>query len=292
MVAGMPERHESKISALVQESFALQEQDAIEADSLAFLARLMVQATMPHSKPTGHEFTRRNGNLTLTMLSPSVVGLPYGSMPRLLISWLTTEAVRTRERRLVLGSTLSDFLRRLDLARQGGPRGDITRLQTQMRRLFAASISAGYEEPGQWSRIALQVASKVDLWWDPRSPEQAGLWHSTVTLGEEFFTEITSHPVPVDLRALRLLSRSPLALDVYSWLTWRMFTLRKPTTVPWEALRAQFGADYGRLDNFRAALRTTLAKVHVAYPQARVEITEAGLHLRPSPPHVPRLRLA
>lgn len=289
MVAVMPE---SRISALVQESFALQEQDAIEAGSLGFLSRLLIQATLPHSEPKTNVCTRHNGNLRLTILADPQIGIPYGSMPRLLLAWLTTEAVRNKQRTLVLGSTLSDFLRQLDLGRTGGAKGDITRLRTQMRRLFAASISAGYEEPGHMAGVKVDVASRYSLWWDPKSPEQMGLWQSTVTLGEDFFSEITSHPVPVDLRALRLLSRSPLALDVYSWLTWRMFTLRKPTTVPWEALRAQFGSNYGRLDNFQAALRTTLLKVHVAYPQARVEITEAGLHLRPSPPHVPRLRLA
>ena len=33
--------------------------------------------------------------------------LPYGNLPRLLIAWLCTEAVRTQSRELVLGRSLS-----------------------------------------------------------------------------------------------------------------------------------------------------------------------------------------
>ena len=276
------------MSALVQESFALQERDAIEADSLGFLGRLMVQATMPHSRPTTNEYERRNGRIALSMLAPAKIGLPYGSIPRLLLAWVTTEAVRTKTPSLVLGNTLSDFLRQLDLARQGGPRGDITRLQTQMRRLFAASVSCSYSDARGWADAGFRIASRSELWWDPKRPEQTALWESTVTLSREFFEEITTRPVPIDMRVLQALRRSPLALDLYAWLTWRMSTLRRPATVPWEALEAQFGSDYSEPRHFRQRLVRALAKVHVAYPQAQVEPTEAGLLLRPSPTHVPR----
>lgn len=42
------------------------------------------------------------------------------------------------------------------------------------------------------------------------------------------------------LRALR----SPLALDIYCWLTYRASYLRRPTEIPWTALALQFGAGY------------------------------------------------
>ncbi len=47
-------------------------------------------------------------------MAPSSVGLPYGMVPRLLIAWVTTEAVRIRERELVLGESLSGFMSELD----------------------------------------------------------------------------------------------------------------------------------------------------------------------------------
>ena len=39
--------------------------------------------------------------------------LPYGNLPRLLMAWVSTEAVRTQSRELVMGRSLSEFMRTL-----------------------------------------------------------------------------------------------------------------------------------------------------------------------------------
>jgi hypothetical protein len=118
-----------------------------------------------------------------------------------------------------------------------------------------------------------------------------GLLPSTVTLGQEFFESALRSPIPVDLRALQALRRSPLALDFYCWLTYRMSYLRRDVTVPWEALHAQFGADYASVRKFRQKARQALRSVASAYPLARFDPDGRGLVLHPSPPHV-RQRLA
>jgi len=56
--------------------------------------------------------------------------------------------------------------------------------------------------------------------------------------------------VPIDLRVLKVL-RSPMALDIYCWLTYRNSYLRKPSRIPWGALAAQFGADYQARKDFK-----------------------------------------
>jgi hypothetical protein len=48
---------------------------------------------MPHSKPAESFFERSNGSVTLTMMAPPKIGLPYGSMPRLLMVWITTDKI-------------------------------------------------------------------------------------------------------------------------------------------------------------------------------------------------------
>ena len=92
----------------------------------------------------------------------------------------------------------------------------------------------------------------------------------------------------LDLRALKALKGSPLALDIYSWLTYRMSYLRKPCLIPWEALQTQFGADYGRLRDFKRKFLGHLADVLQIYPAARLSEQPPGLSLRPSPTHLPR----
>jgi hypothetical protein len=105
-------------------------------------------------------------------------------------------------------------------------------------------------------------------------------------LGQDFFTEVTRSAVPIDLRALHKLRASPLAMDLYIWLTYRMSYLRKSTLVPWEGLRAQFGADYTRPRDFRRRVSKHLEAVLRVYPIVRLSQTDPGLRLYPSPPHV------
>jgi hypothetical protein len=62
----------------------------------------------------------------------------------------------------------------------------------------------------------------------------------------------------------------------------------KAFLVPWEALPNQFGADYGRLRDFKRKFLAHLAGVLHVYPAVRLSEQPAGLLLRPSTPHIAR----
>ena len=65
---------------------------ASEADpDLGFMARMMVLCSLPHTNP-GHrkEYKRVNGPYTLYMTAIGDNKLPYGSLPRLLLAWVST----------------------------------------------------------------------------------------------------------------------------------------------------------------------------------------------------------
>lgn len=276
------------VEQLINEALAIEAESAKEAGALGFMARAMVQATLPHRKVAGNEFERRNGAFTLSLMAPARIGLPYGTVPRLLLAWLTTEAVKTQSRELELGDSLSGFMRELDLVPTGGRWGSITRLKDQTRRLFAATVSASYDGEDRHAEMGYRLADKSMLWWDAQAPEQAALWRSSVTLTEQFYREIVEHPIPVDMRAIKALKRSPMALDIYCWLTYRASYAKKATTIPWAALAMQFGSDYGRLRDFKAAFMDEMRKVSVVYAGAKVEATDAGLILKPTVPHISR----
>lgn len=280
-----------KINELISEALAIEAEDAKEAGALGYMCRSLVQATLPHKAVKGNIFKRTNGAFTLSIMTPNDNGLPYGTMPRLLVAWLTTEAVKTKQRELILGNSLSSFLRELGLERSGGAKGDITRLKNQMTRLFSSFISCTYTSGDQASIQNLTLVDSANLWWTPSDPNQTSLFESNVTLSQRFFEEITQNPVPIDTRALYALKRSPMAIDIYCWLTYRMFTLRKYTPIPWEALQLQFGADYTRTRDFKAAFLEQLAKVQTLYPEAKITEDKNGLILYPSKTHIaPKLR--
>ena len=274
------------IDALINQALAIEDEQAQEVGALGFMARAMVQATLPHRKIEGNEFTRVNGSYSMTIMAPSVIGLPYGTVPRLLLAWLTTEAVKTQHRELELGDSLSGFMRELGIVPTGGRWGSITRLKDQTRRLFSSSITAIYEKGAGFAVINQTVTDRAALWWDAKAPEQAGLWRSTVTLSENFFNEVIDRPVPIDMRAIKALKQSPMALDIYTWLTYRASYLKRPTVIPWASLALQFGSDYSRLRDFKHAFIDDLKKVVLVYGQVQVEVTEQGLVVKPSLTHI------
>lgn len=277
---------------LFKAAMEIEHEAAKEAGALGFMARALVQATMPHKAIASNEFERTNGTFTMTMVAPSKIGLPYGSIPRLLIGFMTTEAVRTRERQIVLGTSLSRFMADIGLAPTGGRWGSIPRLKDQMTRLVSSSISCSYTSGGGIGVRNVTIAEEANLWWEPRRPDQDTLWESTIMLSDRFFREITENPVPIDLRALTALKRSPLALDIYLWLTYRMSYVKTRTAIPWGALQLQFGSDYpttaqGRR-NFKKAFLHALAKVRLVYPALRLNDNADVLILLPSASHVQR----
>jgi hypothetical protein len=278
----------SNLDILINRALAIEDEMALDADALGFMARAMVQATLPHSKVEGNEFTRKNGNYSLTILSPSAIGLPYGSVPRLLLAWVTTEAVKTKSRELELGDSLSGFMRELDLVPTGGRWGSITRLKEQTKRLFASSITAVYEQ-GQGTQIINQaVADRAVFWWHPKDPNQTALWKSSINLTENFYKEIIDRPVPIDMRAIKALKKSPMALDIYTWLTYRMSYLKRPTAIPWTSLAMQFGSNYSHIRNFKLAFLGEMKKVVTVYGGVQVEVMPTGLLVKPSLTHIPR----
>jgi hypothetical protein len=114
---------------------------AVDADALGFMAKMLVQATLPHRAQPGKQYTRTDGDVTLSITDLGGAGLPYGSYPRLILVWMTTEALRTGERKLELGRSLSSFMGQLGLQCTGGHWGTIPRFRGQMERLFGAAIS-------------------------------------------------------------------------------------------------------------------------------------------------------
>ena len=222
---------------------------------------------------------------------------PPGSTLRLLPSTaarLPDYASGSRqESQIDLGATPNDLARKLGLSIISGPRGTATRLKEQLYRLLHMKLewqtSLGLAPRS--SESAYVIAGGAS-WLKPLRglfPRQPP-WQPQIVLSQDFFEEITRSAVPVDLRAIRQLQRSPLAIDLYVWLTYRMSYLRKPTVVPWKSLEAQFGADYTRPRDFRRRVSELLEAVLCTYPTARISLTDIGLRLYPSPPHVQRSR--
>ena len=139
--------------------------------------------------------------------------LPYGTLPRLLLAWVCTEAVRTQSPELVLGDSLAEW------------HAETGSLQHQRRHHWRADATAESDAPVVWlhglahlrgasggeATMNAPIARATEFWWSESQPDARSLWDSKVELGQDFFNEIIRHPVPLDMHTLKSLSRSPTA---------------------------------------------------------------------------------
>ena len=122
-------------------------------------------------------------------------------------------------------------------------------------------------------RLAGVIADKTVCWWDYDQPDTDSLFPSEIRLSEPFFRSIPRQPVPVDLNCLHALRRSTLGLDLYLWLTYRTFTLRKDLPWTWKQVYVQLGShpdkhgDKVTVQAFRKKCLRELKKIKLAWPE-------------------------
>ncbi len=94
------------------------------------------------------------------------------------------------------------------------------------------------------------------------------------------------------MNTLNALKRCALGLDLYLWLTYRVFTLRAPLRLSWPTLYRQFGVDPARASdkrtvlNFRCEVLRELKKIKLAWPGLNYATPPGVLVLYPSVPHI------
>ena len=213
-------------------------------NGLGFTARTLAQLSLPHSDPKTAYYSRTSGITKLVVKGDAEIGVPYGVMPRLILTWLCTQAVVTQSPIISLAPSQAQFLNGLGLANSGHY---TKQLQNQFKRLFSSTISIIEDDKKLWRIDNIQIAKRGEIW-----VHEDGLrpvWGGSVTLTENFFQEILDSPVPLDLAIMDKLKSSALAMDIYAWLSYRIFTLKSKgafdVKIPWEGLQSQFGSNYG-----------------------------------------------
>ena len=265
---------------------------ASEADPYrGFMARMMALCSLPRTNPGNrHRYVRQNGPYKLIMYSSGETKLPYGNFPRLILAWVCTEAVQTQSRVLILGNSLSKFMRELGVYSSGGREG--TKLRNQMRRLFGCSVQLTYKDANVERFVNSPIAESGEYWWNPQQPDQPSLWDSKIELSEKFFNEIIRHPVPIDMNTLTALKRCSLGLDLYLWLVYRTFALRAPQRLTWKQLYRQFGptpnstATHNAVQNLRRRILRELKKIKLAWKDLNYSTAPGVLILHPSTPTI------
>ena len=253
-----------------------------EKQTLGFSSRPFVLCGLPVKRPKAscllHE--RRNGQFLLQITGHPTYGLPWGQ-DRLVPIFLATLAVR-QQRQTITFRSAAEMLDSFGLL-QGG--SQYRRLIASFRRIFGATIFFGTdtqrEKAAVFDQSRFHFMKEARLWYFQDSDQ--GLTaecQNRIVLSEEFFREILSHPIPADLEAAKALSSSPVALDLFLWLSYRRFTAKGRERIPLfgdTGLVAQLGsAEYARPRKFREKLEGWLDLVRALWPQCPATIDRDG----------------
>lgn len=269
-----------------------------DGDDLAFMHTIMCQVGLPRSKVDGTSFERQSGNAALLVEAGKLWDgqqfvqqpIPYGSMPRLMLAWMNTYAVRFKTQEIPVGDSASDFLRMLGKGTNGGRNGSFATFRKQVQALSACRMTLGFNANGKAHTYEGKPIKRFEAWLNNTS-EQRSFWPASIAFSDEYFNTLVDHAVPLDMRALMALKGSALAMDVYVWLAERLHRIEgRPIILHWKSIRAQFAQEYQGKDpnkDFRDAFLPQLKKVLAVYPQAKVKQVTGGLMLMASPPPVP-----
>jgi hypothetical protein len=274
-------------------SIDIEEKNARESNNMGFIATAMIYASLPHSEIEGAIFKRKNSDISLTIMNDPEIGLPFGKIPRIITAFLCTEAKRQEfddaPQVINLGRSQAEFAKKLGLSTSGGERGDTTRLKDQSKRLFTSHITLIGQPDSQFHFRNMNLVEEGMLLWSPHDVNEKASWNSQLTLSDRFYKECIAHSVPLDMRVIHSL-RSPLAIDIYVWMTYRYNAVKYPTPISWRQLKWQFGSNYSEdaqgMRNFISNFKAQLRKVASVYREAKFTIDKDKLTLHPSRPHI------
>jgi hypothetical protein len=216
--------------------------------------------------------------------SQEALRVPMGSFARLLLIDWQTEALERGSRDITMGKSASAVVSRLGIGR-GGPSN--SKVVDQLERLATCSVDFAFGSDRKGVIVNQRLVEAFEYVADPDPRARLGTrLIERVLLSQPFFDELRRHPVLVDRAAIRDLTTSPLAIDIYLWLAFRLHSLPKETPVSWDRLWKQFGPRVAKLKNFRPQFEGPLHLALSAYSSAKVRVTDRGLLLEPSPPPV------
>jgi Plasmid encoded RepA protein len=269
----------------------------------SFLHSALCAMSLPVRRPADDQapIIRQDGQYTLVITPKAtlqsvngqqvltVLGVPYGSLPRLVLIHIMTEAVRTKSRHVLLGTSFTDWMRKMGFRTISyGPRGSATLIRQQLDRLLACEWMIRWDTEDAQGTKEFGVR-EIKLTNEYTGTDgKGGSFRREIFLTEGFFEHLRKHAVPLNEHAIRQLRDSATALDLYTWLAYRLPRIgsKRPATLSWQQLAVHFGNEGTNIRKFRQTVRDAWERqVSAVYPEARADFdtTIIRLHASPAP---------
>src|SRR5699024_6119429 len=249
-----------------------------------FLPQEFLAFALPARRATSYVWSRQNGKYSFNVTAGSIKGfegnlvteLPSGKYARAALMYLCTQAKLTGSRTINISESYRSFTEAVGLEWQGAQRGKeaLRQLMLVSAATFTIIEQNVDETTGEehYVDIGARFSDSMDLWTSRGRTELADEGQSTITLSEPMM-ELLERAAPLNMKAWRWLlsnSKSPMALDVYTWLCGRLYRCNGPARVSWQQLYEQFGST-APLPRFKQHFRKALEVARQVYPEANIK---------------------
>lgn len=239
-----------------------------------------LQATLPRTDPTpSRSRFSRFGPWALNVMAGLTPGhLPYGEDVRLWLLLIAREANRD-------GGDTVDLTEAIHLGRwTGDPYDSLHRLRSTNFQIFVQPGAAGP------TNDVFQLEDERTLSDDPRVLR--------LTLSPTFHMAATNYSFSADVNVINAADRTPLSLDVYTWLSMLAATKKPVGAIHWTVLNRLFGhyaltEDVKTVDGpYRQMMQDTFDQMTPHFPGLSIEFTPTVLifrsHETEGAPAIPR----
>lgn len=262
--------------------------------SIAYSPRLMSQvAIFPLQNPGDARFVERSNGCVSVATMPSRWGWAYGRIPRLFLIYVrsliqtNSDKIDMERRTVRIDGSFRSFCEEIGLA-EGTGMEDVERsLLCLSGMTFNVTLKGETPDGATFmegrnmrivSRFHLRFPNTKGNYLGPIKDDDPA---SYIEFSEEMWRILTENSTPLNRRIALNLGKSARALDIYQWLAYRSYNLRKPAFVPWGSVRLQFDSEDTPMYAFRQRFRKALQKVCDAWPEARVVCGKDGLTVFP-----------
>ena len=264
----------------------------------AFLHSALCAMSLPTKRPKDdtQPIVREDGKYALAINPRPVLqnvdgksvmkslGVPYGAYPRVALIYLLSQAVTKRSRDVYLGRNFTEWMRRLGYQTVSyGPRGTANLMREQVDRLLACEWQIRWDgsEAGDNAFAVRDVKISNEY---AGSLDKNGTFAREIRMSEGFYSHLIEHAVPLNEVAIRELKGIPTALDLYTYLAYRLPRIGsdKGQMISWDQLAKHLGNDADS-KRFRQTVRETMQIVSAVYPNANVDVSGRKVVLHPSP---------
>lgn len=264
----------------------------------AFLHSALCAMSLPTKRPKDdtQPIVREDGKYALAINPRPVLqnvdgksvmrslGVPYGAYPRVALIYLLSQAVMKQSRDVYLGRNFTEWMRRLGYQTVSyGPRGTANLMREQVDRLLACEWQIRWDgtdtEDNAFAVRDVKISNEY-----AGSLDKNGSFAREIRMSEAFYSHLIDHAVPLNEIAIRELKGTPTALDLYTYLAYRLPRIGsdKGQVISWDQLAKHLGneADSKR---FRQTVRETMQIVSAVYPNANIDLSGRKVILHPSP---------